>query len=161
MHDTATVFWRSSARKRDIMGDLTRNRTYLAQLLPCHPCPHMSSCCRRGVSVTEDEAAAIVAEFGANALVWNEEEKGYRTRVQGQRCLFYDGNGCILHNRTIYPRLCLNYPWFGMDGQLYEYEIDICPEMLIRPDLMVFLDERKHLRPSAIRDALEKAAGHR
>ena len=131
----------------------------LVRLLPCYPCPHRSACCSRGVSVTYQEAAAIITEFGADYLVWDIEEQGYRTRVEGQKCIFHKGGGCTIHDRTAYPKLCHNYPWFGMEGQVYEFEVDICPEMLARPELSAFLDDTgKHLRPSAFRLALEKMA---
>ena len=36
--------------------------------LPCYPCPHGSSCCAYGTSLTDSEAAAIEADHGHHGL---------------------------------------------------------------------------------------------
>ena len=40
--------------------------------LPCYPCPHASACCAYGVTLGEEEAAAISAARGPETV--------YRTR---------------------------------------------------------------------------------
>jgi hypothetical protein len=83
--------------------------------LPCYPCPHLSSCCAYGVTLSDDEAAAIARAHGASVVYrtrWGE----WRTRVRGRRCVF---------------------PWTDAEtGGPYEYDRTICPEFLVRPELV-------------------------
>ena len=64
--------------------------------LPCYPCPHLSSCCAYGVTLSDDEAAAITRAHGEHTLYrtrWGE----WRTRVRGGRCVFLRDNVCTIH----------------------------------------------------------------
>lgn len=113
-------------------------------MLPCHPCPHRSVCCSWSVDLADDEMAAIVARFGADAVVWNEEQQDYRPRVVNDRCIFLRGDGCIIHGEPYYPRVCRSFPWANGDGsEPYSWRIDICPELVVRADWAPFLDEKK------------------
>ncbi|HET9151670.1 MAG TPA: hypothetical protein VFN83_08135 [Gemmatimonadales bacterium] len=104
--------------------------------LPCYPCPHQSNCCSWGTTVTDDEAAAILAEFGGDYVYqtrWGE----WRTRVRGGRCAFMQGNTCIIHDRDYYPEVCRCFPWRDAEtGGPYEFDQTICPEFILRPELI-------------------------
>jgi hypothetical protein len=123
--------------------------------LPCYPCPHGSACCAYGVSVTEEEAVAIAATFGVGVIYWDQEEQEHRTRVEAGYCTFHDAGRCLIHDGPYYPQMCRGFPWLGADGiQPYEFDVDICPEMIARPDLVAFLDEdRRRLRRQPWTDA--------
>jgi hypothetical protein len=88
--------------------------------LPCYPCPHRSSCCAYGVTLSDDEAAAIARDHGGHTVYrtrWGE----WRTRVRGGRCVFLRANVCTIHAEP---------------GGPYEYDRTICPEFLNRPELV-------------------------
>lgn len=104
--------------------------------LPCFPCPHDAACCGYGSTCSDDEAAAIIAEFGEGKVYrtrWGE----WRTRVKGGRCVFFNGQGCSIHNQPFYPAVCRGFPWTDAEtGGPYEFDRTICPEFISRPDLV-------------------------
>jgi len=104
--------------------------------LPCFPCPHHSSCCAYGVTLSEDEAAAIAASQGPGTIFrtrWGE----WRTRVRGGRCVFLKANLCLIHGESYYPAVCGGFPWTDAEtGGPYEYDQTICPEFVLRPELV-------------------------
>ena len=102
--------------------------------LPCHPCPHQSSCCAYGTTVSDEEAEAIEANHGAG-LVYKTRWGEWRTRVRGGRCVMYD-NGCKIHDQTYYPSQCRGFPWTDGDGEPYLYELTICREFELRSELV-------------------------
>lgn len=104
--------------------------------LPCYPCPHSSSCCAYGVTLSEDEAAAITRIHGGNTVYrtrWGE----WRTRVRGGRCVLLRENVCTIHAQPYYPAVCRGFPWTDAEtGGPYEYDRTICPEFVIKPELV-------------------------
>ena len=104
--------------------------------LPCYPCPHQSACCAFGVTLSEDEAAAITAAHGSTTVYrtrWGE----WRTRVRGRRCVFLRDNVCTIHAESYYPAVCRGFPWTDAEtGGPYEYDRIICPEFILRPELV-------------------------
>jgi hypothetical protein len=103
--------------------------------LPCYPCPHASSCCAYGVTLSDEEAARISEVHGAGVLYrtrWGE----WRTRVMRGRCVFLRDNVCTIHAQDYYPAVCRGFPWTDAEtGGPYEYDRTICPEFVIRPEL--------------------------
>ena len=103
--------------------------------LPCFPCPHSSSCCAYGVTLSEDEAVAISNTYGGGAVYrtrWGE----WRTRVKAGRCIFLKDNLCTIHTQPYYPAVCRGFPWTDAEtGGPYEYDRTICPEFVSRPEL--------------------------
>src|SRR6476620_2464314 len=104
--------------------------------LPCYPCPHLSSCCAYGVTLSDGEAAAIARARGGHTIYrtrWGE----WRTRVRGGRCVFLRENVCTIHAEPYYPAVCRGFPWTDAEtGGPYEYDRTICPEFLTRPELI-------------------------
>ena len=104
--------------------------------LPCYPCPHRSACCAYGVTLSDAEAADITREHGAAALYrtrWGE----WRTRIRGGRCVFLQDNVCTIHSRPYYPAVCRGFPWIDAEtGGPYEFDRTICPEFVLRPELV-------------------------
>ena len=104
--------------------------------LPCHPCPHDSSCCAYGTSLSEDEAAAIEDSHGPG-MVYRTRWGEWRTRVKNRRCVFYGSGGCTIHDEPYYPTLCQGFPWTDAEtGEPYLYDVTICGELAARPDLI-------------------------
>jgi hypothetical protein len=104
--------------------------------LPCFPCPHESSCCAFGTTVTDSEAAAIEAHHGPG-LVYTTRYGESRTRVRQKRCVMYRDGGCSIHDRSYYPAMCRSFPWTDAEsGGRYEYDVTICPEFEARPELI-------------------------
>lgn len=102
--------------------------------LPCYPCPHHAACCAYGATVTEEEAAAIAADFG-EGMVYRTRWGELRTRVRKGRCAFFQDGGCRIHARTYYPAVCRGFPWTDAEtGGPYEYDQTICPEFLRHPE---------------------------
>jgi putative zinc- or iron-chelating protein len=105
-------------------------------LLPCHPCPHRASCCAHGTTLSEPEAASLRGRHGeeiAYRTRWGE----WRTRVRQGRCVFYDGQGCVIHDDPSYPAVCRGFPWTDSEtGGPYEFDQTICPEFVDRPELV-------------------------
>ena len=103
--------------------------------LPCFPCPHRSSCCAHGVTLSDDEAEAIARAHGAAAIYrtrWGE----WRTRVRSGRCVFLRDNVCTIHAAPYYPAVCRGFPWTDAEtGGPYQYDQTICPEFVSRPEL--------------------------
>ena len=103
--------------------------------LPCFPCPHRSACCAYGVTLSEDEAAAIDRARGpglTHRTRWGE----WRTRVRGGRCVLLRENVCTIHAEAFYPAVCRGFPWTDAEtGGPYEYDQTICPEFMRRPEL--------------------------
>lgn len=97
--------------------------------LPCYPCPHGSSCCYWGVSLVGDEEKTIRGLYGDAALVWDDEDKEWRTSVVDGKCFFLKNNACSIHKESYYPRICKGFPWLdGETGQEYPYDRSICGE---------------------------------
>ena len=104
--------------------------------LPCFPCPHRAACCAYGATVSEPEAVAIIAEFG-DGKVYKNRWGEWRTRVRRGRCVFFVDGGCRIHNKPFYPAVCRGFPWTDSEtGGPYEYDRTICPEFLLRPELL-------------------------
>lgn len=96
--------------------------------LPCFPCPHHSVCCTWGVSLTTKEAHRIMLQFGPQALYFDQDEEGYRTRTDEGVCFFLKGNRCTIHNGEYYPEVCRGFPAnHTPEDQL------ICPEIKKNP----------------------------
>jgi hypothetical protein len=104
--------------------------------LPCYPCPHDSSCCAYGTTVTEGEAAAIEAHHGPG-LVYRTRWGEWRTRVRQKRCAMFRDGGCSIHDRPYYPAQCRHFPWTDpVTGGRYLYDVTICGELAARPELV-------------------------
>jgi hypothetical protein len=104
--------------------------------LPCYPCPHNSSCCAYGSTVSEEEAAAIEANHGPG-LVYRTRWGEWRTRVKNKRCALHRDGGCMIHDRSYYPAVCRSFPWVdAYTGDRYEYDITICGEFGVQPELV-------------------------
>jgi hypothetical protein len=104
--------------------------------LPCFPCPHRSSCCAYGVTLSDEEAVAISAAHGPD-LIYRTRWGEWRTRVRGGRCVFLANNICTIHSQPHYPGVCRGFPWIDAEtGGPYEYDRTICPEFLQRPELV-------------------------
>jgi hypothetical protein len=105
--------------------------------LPCYPCPYDSACCAWGTTLTDEEAAALIADHGpevAYRTKWGE----WRTRVRNRRCALYQENRCIIHDAPYYPAVCRGFPWTDAEtGGPYEFDRTICPEFLARPELVM------------------------
>lgn len=104
--------------------------------LPCYPCPHQSSCCAYGVTLSEHEALDLARRHGEEKVYrtrWGE----WRTRIRNRRCVFLVDNGCTIHADPAYPVVCRAFPWTDAEtGGPYEYDQTICPEFLARPQLV-------------------------
>jgi hypothetical protein len=104
--------------------------------LPCYPCPHASSCCAYGTTVTSHEAAAIDADLGPG-LVYLTRYGEWRTRVKNKRCVMHRDGGCSIHDRAYYPAMCRSFPWTDAEtGEPYQYDVTICGEFEARPELV-------------------------
>lgn len=102
--------------------------------LPCFPCPHGSACCSWGVTLSDEEAAAISAAHGDQTVYqtrWGE----WRTRIRNRRCVFLVDNRCTIHGQPYYPAVCRCFPWTDAEtGGPYEYDQTICPEFVQYPE---------------------------
>lgn len=104
--------------------------------LPCYPCPHDSNCCSWGATVTDEEASAILAEFG-DGHVYQTRWGEWRTRIRNGKCAFLVDNQCQIHGRPYYPEVCRCFPWRDAEtGGPYEFDQTICPEFSSRPELV-------------------------
>ncbi len=64
---------------------------------------------------------------------WGE----WRTRVKGGRCVFLRDNVCTIHAESHYPAVCRGFPWTDAEtGGPYEYDRTICPEFVLKPELI-------------------------
>lgn len=105
------------------------------KVLPCYPCPHDSVCCSWGTGLLFDEPDILRGIYGDAALVWDDEEKEWRTSIVGERCFFWKNNSCSIHEEPYYPRYCKGFP--DIDGETgkapYPYDKSICPEFPEEP----------------------------
>jgi Fe-S-cluster containining protein len=109
-----------------------------APVLPCYPCPHHAACCAYGTTLSDNEAAAIVATHGAGK-VFRTSGGEWRTRVKNQRCVFLVHNSCSIYDKAYYPAVCRGFPFVDAEtGGPYEFDRTICPEFERRPELMSF-----------------------
>lgn len=124
-------------------------KTSLPVLLPCYPCPHESSCCSQGTTLTPEEARVLREEFGPHSVEYLSEEEiaargwsvgaqnVWATAVHGGKCWFLLGNACAIHEHPSYPITCQTFPW--SDPHLPElpaaWDADLCPEMGVTPRL--------------------------
>jgi Fe-S-cluster containining protein len=103
--------------------------------LPCYPCPHASSCCAYGTTLTQIEAHDLAARYGEERVYqtrWGE----WRTRVRQKRCVFLVNNACSIHADPSYPAVCRHFPWTQAEtGGPYEFDRSICGEIAARPEL--------------------------
>jgi Putative zinc- or iron-chelating domain len=114
---------------------MARSEPLALPVLPCFPCPHRSACCAYGATVTDEEAAAIIAAHG-DGKVFRSRWGEWRTRVKRGRCVFFENNTCLIHGRSYYPAVCRGFPWTDSEtGGPYEYDQTICPEFISRPDI--------------------------
>lgn len=103
--------------------------------LPCFPCPHASSCCGYGTTLTPEEAAAIETDFGPG-LVYETRWGEWRTRVRNKRCVMHKDGGCTIHDKSYYPTTCIGFPWTDDTGARYEFDISICGAFETSPELV-------------------------
>jgi Fe-S-cluster containining protein len=89
------------------------------------------------VTLSEAEARDLSARFGADKVYlsrWGE----WRTRVRGGKCVFLSDNTCSIHADPAYPAVCRAFPWSDAEtGGAYEYDQTICPEFVVRPELLL------------------------
>jgi hypothetical protein len=46
-------------------------------------------------------------------------------------------NVCTIHSQPYYPAVCRGFPWIDAEtGGPYEYDRTICPEFVVRPELV-------------------------
>ncbi|MEO8032591.1 MAG: YkgJ family cysteine cluster protein [Gemmatimonadota bacterium] len=111
--------------------------------LPCYPCPHQSACCSWGVTLSPEEAEALGSRHGRDKMYltrWGE----WRTRIRQGRCVFLVANGCTIHKDPSYPAVCRGFPWTDVEtGGPYQYDQTICPEFLVRPELVQIDRQRR------------------
>ena len=92
-----------------------------------------SACCAYGVTLSDDEAAAISRAYGADKAYrtrWGE----WRTRVRGGRCVFLRENICTIHAEPFYPAVCRGFPWIDAEtGGPYRVRSDDLPGVRDRP----------------------------
>jgi hypothetical protein len=104
--------------------------------LPCFPCPYQSACCAYGTTLTDEEAAAVIADHGPSVAYqtkWGE----WRTRIRNGRCALLHDNRCLIHGESYYPAVCRGFPWTDAEtGGPYEFDRTICPEFIARPELV-------------------------
>src|SRR4026209_1480553 len=104
--------------------------------LPCYPCPHGSACCAFGTTLSEAEARAIRSEHGPERIYRTRWGEG-RTGVIKGRCGYLRENACTLYDKPYYPAVCRGFPWVDAEtGGPYEFDRTICPEFLVRPELL-------------------------
>jgi hypothetical protein len=104
--------------------------------LPCYPCPYGASCCAYGTTLTDEEAAAIEADFGAG-MVYQTRWGEWRTRVRNKRCVLFQNGGCSIHDKPYYPGTCQGFPWTDAEtGGPYEYDVTICGAFEERQELV-------------------------
>jgi hypothetical protein len=85
-------------------------------------CPHQSVCCTWGVDLTEDEATAIVKNYGPY-FVDQVREGEWRTAIWKGKCVFNVMNRCLIYYKEYYPEVCRKFPF-----EAYEGDSTICPE---------------------------------
>jgi hypothetical protein len=51
--------------------------------------------------------------------------------------VFLRENVCSIHSEPYYPAVCRGFPWTDAEtGGPYEYDRTICPEFVMRPELV-------------------------
>ena len=122
--------------RRDAILSLQMSHNATFPPLPCFPCPYNSSCCAYGVTLFDEEAAAIAANHGPHTVYrtrWGE----WRTRIKGGRCILFQNGGCSIHDKPYYPAICSGFPWIDVEtGERYEFDISICGEFEKQPELI-------------------------
>jgi hypothetical protein len=122
--------------RRDAILSLQMSHDATFPPLPCFPCPYNSSCCAYGVTLFDEEAAAIAANHGPHTVYrtrWGE----WRTRIKGGRCILFQNGGCSIHDKPYYPAICSGFPWIDVEtGERYEFDISICGEFEKQPELI-------------------------
>ena len=104
--------------------------------LPCFPCPHESSCCAYGVTLSDHEAVEIEKVHGT-AVFYRTRWGEWRTRRRAKRCVFLRDNVCTIHGESYYPAVCKGFPWTDAEtDRPYEYDQTICPEFINHPELV-------------------------
>lgn len=124
---------------------MIENPTSELPSLPCYPCPYNASCCAYGTTVSDEEAAAIIAAHGSDKVYqtrWGE----WRTRVKNKRCVMLRDGACTIHAQSYYPRQCRGFPWVDAEGDRYLYDISICGEFGAQPHL---IELQRALPPAA------------
>ena len=80
--------------------------------------------------------AAIVGAHGEGKVYrtrWGE----WRTRVRGGRCVFMQDAAAPSTRSPYYPAVCRGFPWTDAEtGGPYEFDQTICPEFVLRPELV-------------------------
>ena len=123
-------------KQRSISQTDERNHQVTLPSLPCYPCPHGSSCCAYGTTLSDEEAAAIEADYGPG-IVYKTHWGEWRTRVKNKRCVLHRDGGCSIHDQGYYPTTCRDFPWIDADtGGRYEYDVTICGEFEASPELV-------------------------
>ena len=70
-------------------------------------------------------------------LIYRTRWGEWRTRVRRGRCVFLKDNVCTIHAQSYYPAVCRGFPWIDAEtGGPYEYDRTICPEFILRPELV-------------------------
>jgi hypothetical protein len=119
-----------------ISNAMSETRDVAPPSLPCYPCPYNASCCAYGVTLSNEEAAAIQEHHGAD-LVYQSRWGEWRTRVRNKRCVMFRDGGCSIHGKSYYPTLCGGFPWTdGETGARYEYDVTICGAFVEHPELV-------------------------
>jgi hypothetical protein len=104
--------------------------------LPCFPCPYSASCCAHGTTLTDQEAAAVTADFGPG-LVYRTRWGEWRTRIRNRRCVLFRDGGCSIHDKSYYPAVCRGFPWTDAEtGGRYLYDVSICGHFDAQPELV-------------------------
>ncbi len=82
------------------------------------------------------EADGIIRKYGEDKVYltrWGE----WRTRVVKGRCVLWKDNSCSIWNTEEYPAVCRGFPFVDAEtGGPYEFDQTICPEFLVRPELI-------------------------
>ena len=87
------------------------------------------------------------------AAVYRTRWGEWRTRVRGGRCVFLRDNVCTIHAESYYPAVCRGFPWTDAEtGGPYEYDRTICPEFILRPEL-VHINRSDLITPSIVRSS--------
>jgi len=98
--------------------------------LKCYPCPHNGACCKYGSSLSQQEADLIIADFGEEAIQYtNDLIDPIRTKVINDSCYFLKYGICHIHDKPYYPKVCKGFPWEDADGNSYQHDQSICPEL--------------------------------
>jgi len=121
---------------------------YIPEKLPCYPCPHKSRCCTYGTTLTHTEAHNLAKTFGSRAVTyldphelksrgWFDElpKRGmWATTLHGDRCSMLQGNKCIAHNHSHYPKACRAFPYHDPFEPLPQAsDAPLCPEVIPYP----------------------------